>query len=170
MKEYGIVASFELVVLDKINDFLVKCLLKYIEFFKKYDCNEAFIATYNVIPKKSRLQRYVMERIFEQGKESYVPIFCQINNELFMTLDKEYYPREYFIRLKLPFPIWIIKRISLNEELNIGNYFEYALLGVAVCAILESVIYEVFCDMKIGPQEITKKHVVKCIEKLEKCL
>jgi hypothetical protein len=166
MKDYGLCATFDIDVLHKINEFLIDWVMKYINFFKKTNYYDSFIATHNLIKNQSRLKDYVMYRVKQFGKYTNIPIICQIGNDLYITKDKEYFPREFFYQLKLAFPLFIFKQITHNEYLDLGNNVDYALFNVAISTILELLIYLLFNDANEDFTEITLEHTENTIDTL----
>lgn len=166
MKDYGLNATFDIDVLYKINEFLIDWIMKYINFFKKTNHYDSFIATHNLIKNKSRLKDYVMDRVNYFSNYTNLPIVCQIGNNLYITKDKEYFPREFFYQLKLTFPLFILKQISHNEYVDLGNNVDYALFNVAIGTILELLIYLLFNDVDGKFNNITLEHTENTINTL----
>lgn len=170
MKEYELQATFDMDILNKINEFLMKWLMKYVKFYKQTLSCDAFVATNNLILNKSKLKDYIMDKLIYYGNFANVPIFCQIGNDYYITKDKEYFPREFFYQLRLTFPLFILKQILCNEDFDIGNNVDYALLSIVMGTFLELLIYMIFNNANKNFKEITLEHTTKCIKRLDKLL
>jgi hypothetical protein len=166
MKDYGLSATFDYEVLYKINEFLMNWMLKYIDFFKKTNCHDSFMATHNLIINESILKDYVLERILYYTKLTDLPIFCQIGNDFYITKDKEYFPREFFFQFRLSFPLFVFKQISQNEDLDFSNNIDCALFIVSISTIFELLIYLLFNDVGENFNEIKTSHVTDTINAL----
>ncbi len=170
INSYKLGTDYEDSSIYKINDYLIKWVMRYIKFFRTNLCTDVFVTSYNIIIGTSKLKDYILERIIRYNNCLNTPFIYKIGDDVYITFYKNLLGSKVTSHLSLPFNMETLRLILTNEGLDIGSDAEYALLGIALGSILELLIYIMFNDADETFKMITTSHVLDCIDILESLL